>query len=46
MPWYLNGLLNSTHPLLEDGDALVFKWFAKLHNLRVMPRYERFQLPK
>jgi hypothetical protein len=24
---------NSTYPLLKDGDALVFEWFAELHDL-------------
>jgi hypothetical protein len=24
---------NGTYPLLKDGDALVFEWFAELHDL-------------
>ncbi len=25
--------INGTYPLLKDGDALVFEWFAELHDL-------------
>jgi hypothetical protein len=30
---YGSGTNAGTYPLLKDGDALVFEWFAELHDL-------------